>query len=224
MFGGADTLEVDTPAKINLYLEILGRRSNGYHDLRSVVVPISLYDTLRIERTTEGVQTVVEDAAEAGGVTQGGVPDSRDNLTTRAALALKEATGYGGGAVIHLWKRIPVGGGLGGGSSDAGAVLRGLNRLWRTGLAREELMQIGARLGCDVPLFVHGGALLMEGLGERITPLQVEMSKAGYRKTEGWRRRAEPKAFRTFPVPVGGSWSSILGSACPPATFISATR
>lgn len=170
------------PAKINLYLEVLGRRENGYHDIRSVVVPVSLYDVVKLEKTDGPIETTVETSTivtrEAMWLTK-----PEENLTTKAAVLLKQVTGYAGGARIHLEKSIPVGSGLGGGSSDAAAVLTGLNRLWQTGISKEKLMRIGSQLGSDVPAMVHGGAVCVEGLGEKITPVPVAQDK---KESEWW--------------------------------------
>ncbi len=166
------------PAKVNLYLEILGQRENGYHDLRSVVVPISIYDDVTLEPTGGAIETVVKETGLVNGeeLCRTG---SVDNLATKAATALKKATGYQGGARITLEKNIPVGGGLGGGSADAAAVLTGLNRLWKMDLSVESLMEIGFKVGCDVPALVYGGAVCMEGLGEKVTPIPVTSGRDG---------------------------------------------
>lgn len=166
---GADRLALRTPAKVNLYLEIVRRRPDGYHEIRSVVTPVSLYDRVDLESTRGRVETRMTGpfaATCAGGACCG-------NITTRAAFLLKRATGYRGGAKIRVRKRIPVAAGLGGGSADAAAVLIGLNRLWNTGLSRGDLMELGARLGCDVPALIHGGPVRMEGLGEKVTPAAI---------------------------------------------------
>ena len=154
-------------AKVNLYLEVLGARSDGYHDIRSVVVPVSLHDRLSFELTDGLIETVVKNGCDAG-VCGGDLAVSDDNLATQAARVLREETGHEGGTRIFLEKEIPVGGGLGGGSSDAAVVLVELNRLWKTGLDREALVSLGARIGCDVPALVHGGAVLVEGVGEKV--------------------------------------------------------
>ncbi|MBM4149839.1 MAG: 4-(cytidine 5'-diphospho)-2-C-methyl-D-erythritol kinase [Lentisphaerae bacterium] len=163
-----DTVVVSAPAKINLYLNVVGVRPSGYHDIESVLTPISLSDELILERTEGLVETRVEVDQGLGDV-QDLLADTRSNLAARAVWLLKEKTGSPFGVRILLRKRIPVGGGLGGGSSDAASVLLGLNRLWDLGLSRTELGGIGATLGCDVPAFVHGGAVLVEGLGEKVS-------------------------------------------------------
>ncbi|MBN1670297.1 MAG: 4-(cytidine 5'-diphospho)-2-C-methyl-D-erythritol kinase [Kiritimatiellae bacterium] len=155
-------LLVKAPAKINLFLDVLGRREDGYHEIESLLVPTSLCDALVLE-TTDGPIETRSDAPR--------VPESKDNLATRAAELLKARTGYPGGVIIHLQKEVPIGGGLGGGSSDAAAVLKGLNRLWGTGLDRTELVRLGAELGADVPGLVYGGAVCQAGRGEIVTPV-----------------------------------------------------
>ena len=153
-------MTVEAYAKVNLTLEVLGRRTDGYHALRSLVVPISLSDTLDIDATDDGELT----------------SDSPypDDLCLKAARALRAAAPGGVaarlGARIHAVKRIPAGGGLGGGSADAAATLRALNGLWGLGMEREALAGIGATVGSDVPALVLGGAVLMEGRGELTTP------------------------------------------------------
>ena len=162
-----ETLSIQAPAKVNLFLEILGKRRDGYHDLRSLVVPVSLYDTLTLEATSNSVEVYCgcEGLLQAG---REGLPEGDDNLAARAARVLKRAAGYPGGARIRIVKRIPIGGGLGGGSADAAATLNGLNRLWGTGLTTEQLMGLGAEIGSDIPAMVCGRAVCMEGRGERV--------------------------------------------------------
>ena len=173
-----EALAIRAPAKINLYLEVLGQRPDGYHELRSVVVPISICDELILERAAGGgIELTVEDAGAANGRALAG-ERALDNLAVRAARILQAAAGCPHGARLRLIKRIPVGGGLGGGSADAAAALVGLNRLWGTGLDRPALMRLGARVGCDVPALAHGGAVCMEGAGDRITPLPARAGAA----------------------------------------------
>lgn len=146
-------------AKINLTLEILGARPDGYHDLRSVVVPVPLHDD--VELTTASAISVDM---------PGDVPPER-NLAWKAAQALRRVTGCASGVRIAVKKRIPMGAGLGGGSADAAAVLRGLNELWGLRLPVSRLCEIAAEVGSDVPALVLGGPVLMEGRGERVRPL-----------------------------------------------------
>ena len=157
---------VFSPAKLNLFLAVTGRRPDGYHDLVSVVAQVEFGDTLRIEAGTGG-EFVLEcdDAA---------VPTGEENLVLRAARLFAERTGWGGGAKFFLEKRIPMGAGLGGGSSNAVAALRGLNSLSGERLGGAELATVAARLGSDCALFLPGGPVMMRGRGERVKPLAVE--------------------------------------------------
>ena len=154
-------MTVAANAKVNFTLEVFGKRADGYHALRSVVMPISLSDTLDIEVTDDG-----EITSNTG---------YDDDLCVKAARILRSSSliphPSSLGAVIRVVKRIPAGGGLGGGSADAAAVLRALNELWKIGLSREELAEVGAQVGSDVPALVLGGPVIMEGRGEKVTPL-----------------------------------------------------
>lgn len=152
------------PAKLNLFLHVTGRRADGYHLLQSVFVLIDRYDTVRIAVREDGVIRRVNDVP--------GVPEESD-LAVRAAKALQAARGCALGADIEVEKRIPMGGGLGGGSSDAATVLVVLDRLWKLDLGAERLQQIGVGLGADVPFFVGGRNAWVEGIGERILPIEV---------------------------------------------------
>ena len=152
------------PAKLNLFLHVVGRRADGYHLIQSVFRLIDLADELTIVATDDG--HVVRDGDVAG------VPEV-DDLAIRAARCLQAASGIAGGAVIGIHKRIPMGGGLGGGSSDAATVLLALNRLWRLDWPCSRLMTLAAQLGADVPFFVGGTNAFVEGIGERLTPLQL---------------------------------------------------
>ncbi len=142
-------------AKINLTLEVIRKREDGYHDLASILQTVDLHDTLEFE---EGDEIALECSDPA--------LDGNENLVVKAALALRESVGIDRGAKISLTKRIPVAAGLGGGSSDAAATLRGLNRLWELGLTESELVEIGAGVGSDVPFLIGGGTALATGRGE----------------------------------------------------------
>jgi 4-diphosphocytidyl-2-C-methyl-D-erythritol kinase len=152
------------PAKLNLFLHVVGRRRDGYHLLQSVFTLIDRCDRVRLRLRSDGVVNRVNDVP--------GVAPSED-LAVRAALLLQEASGATDGVDIELEKRIPMGGGLGGGSSDAATVLVALNRLWRTGFDREALAELGAGLGADVPFFVFGRSAWAEGIGDRLRPVEV---------------------------------------------------
>ena len=147
-------------AKVNLTLEALGRRDDGYHDVVSVIQTVDLHDTLTFE-PAEQLELVCDDPELAG----------CGNLAWRAARLLRDAAGTADGARISIVKRIPVAAGLGGGSSDAAATLVALNRLWRLGLSTEELTPLAARLGSDVPFLLRGGTAMVSGRGERVAPL-----------------------------------------------------
>ena len=151
-------------AKVNFTLEVLGVRPDGYHDLRSVVLPVSLADEVTLEPADE-----VTLAADASGALGSLAPEK--NLAVRAARLMQRVSGRRDGVAIALEKRIPAGGGLGGGSADAAAVLNGLNAMWGLGIPPKELATLGAEIGSDVPALVLGGVVLMEGRGERVAPL-----------------------------------------------------
>jgi 4-diphosphocytidyl-2-C-methyl-D-erythritol kinase len=150
------------PAKLNLFLHILGRRPDGYHELQTCFQFIDLCDEITIEVRADGQIRRTVDIP--------GLPEKSD-LCLRAANALKAASGTPFGADIGLLKRIPVGAGLGGGSSDAATCLVALNRLWDLHLPVDKLAELGLKLGADVPVFVRGRAAWAEGVGERLTPL-----------------------------------------------------
>jgi len=157
------------PAKLNLFLHILGRRPDGYHELQTCFQFVDLCDEISIEvRTDAVIRRVVE------------IPNlpAEADLCIRAARALQEASGATLGADIGLSKRIPVGGGLGGGSSDAATCLLALNRLWGIHWPTEKLAALGLKLGADVPVFVHGRVAWAEGVGERLTPLYPPLAPA----------------------------------------------
>ncbi len=164
-------IKVQAPAKINLTLEILGKRPDGYHDLRSLVVPVSLYDTLTLTPTAGGAIDVSCVVVGLPGENQVLLPAPEDNLAARAARLLRDKTGYCGGVKIEIQKEIPIGGGMGGGSADAAGTLVGLNRLWQTALTVDQLMELGASLGSDIPAMVYGKPVCMEGRGEKVRPI-----------------------------------------------------
>lgn len=156
-------------AKINWSLEVLGRRADGYHEVRTLLQTISLTDTLSFERTSDGIDFSCS-ASE--------VPVDDTNLVVRAATRFLAETGVAGGVRIHLDKRIPVAAGLGGGSSNAAVTLIGLEKMWQTGIARERLVEMGATLGADVPYFFTGGTALGTGRGDEILEMpEIEESR-----------------------------------------------
>ena len=152
------------PAKLNLFLHVTGRRADGYHDLQTVFQLLDWGDDVGIEITDDARVERIEGPA--------GIAPA-DDLAVRAARALQAATGERRGARIRVRKRLPVGGGLGGGSSDAATTLLVLNRLWGTALKPAELAALGLGLGSDVPIFVHGSSAWAEGRGEELTPLEL---------------------------------------------------
>ena len=152
------------PAKLNLFLHVTGRRSDGYHTLESLFVALDFGDTVTLTRRDDGAIVRTRDLP-------GVAPDA--DLAVRAARALQRETATDFGVDIAVDKRIPQGGGLGGGSSDAATVLLSLNRLWRLGLTREALMRIGLSLGADVPFFVFGAPAIARGTGERLTAVSL---------------------------------------------------
>jgi 4-diphosphocytidyl-2-C-methyl-D-erythritol kinase len=152
------------PAKLNLFLHVTGRRADGYHELQTLFQLVDLCDSIAIAVREDGA---IERLAGAPGVTV------EADLAMRAARLLKKATGAHLGATLRVHKRIPLGGGLGGGSSDAATVLLALNELWGTGVSVPELAGLGFPLGADVPVFVQGSSAFGEGLGERLTPVTL---------------------------------------------------
>ena len=165
------TTEWPSPAKLNLFLYITGRRADGYHDLQTLFQFLDYGDTLTVEPTADGVLRLLTPVP--------GVPDPQ-NLIVRAAALLREQAAARGtlpamaGARLAVAKRLPMGGGLGGGSSNAATVLVALNHLWQTGFSLAELAELGLQLGADVPVFVQGFAAFAEGVGERLTPVEPD--------------------------------------------------
>jgi len=155
--------EVPAPAKLNLFLHVVGRRDDGYHLLQSAFILIDWCDTLHFERRPDG-RLARHDLGAA-------LP--ADDLCLRAARLLQARSGTALGADISIDKRVPWGAGLGGGSSDAASTLLALNRLWGLGWSRERLLALALKLGADVPFFVGGRNAWVEGIGERLTPLEV---------------------------------------------------
>src|SRR3989304_4395900 len=153
------------PAKLNLFLHVTGRRADGYHRLQTVFQFLDFGDELGFVVTDDGR---IARAAPVPGVTE------ENDLTLCAARLLKKSRGVTKGVLIHLTKRLPIGGGLGGGSSDAATTLLALNELWGVHLPIPELATLGLKLGADVPVFIHGHAAWAEGIGEVLTPVEPE--------------------------------------------------
>jgi 4-diphosphocytidyl-2-C-methyl-D-erythritol kinase len=165
------TLVFEAPAKINLHLRVSGCRADGFHEVRTLLQTIDLVDELRARPASAGVLEIRVDPDQS-------VPTGEDNLVSRAAHALRDRAGVSGGAEIELIKRIPVGAGLGGGSSDAAATLVMLDALWDLHLEKKVLEDIAADLGSDVPFFLTGGLAWATGRGEIVRPLPDFMSHA----------------------------------------------
>jgi len=159
-----NVISLKAPAKVNLFLEILGKRDDGYHEIETIMQEIDLADSLQFEETQEGVTLECNDK---------NIPANQDNLVCKAANLILEECGIRKGVIINLEKNIPVGAGLGGGSSDAATTLKALNSLWKVGLNNEELMGFAAKLGSDIPFFINGKTALCRGRGELITPVEV---------------------------------------------------
>lgn len=173
-------------AKVNLTLDVVGLRPDGYHELRSIVHSVGIWDTLRFRFSGDGLRLTCENRAL----------QTDDNLCLKAARLWEKSADRVLDCAIALEKTIPTGAGLGGGSGNAAAVLRTLNRHFDGALSGEKLHEIAAQLGADVPLFLHGGCALIEGIGEKITPL---------RTLEGWlvvaqppQKLSTPQVFRAF--------------------------
>jgi 4-diphosphocytidyl-2-C-methyl-D-erythritol kinase len=160
----SDTHQYPAPAKINLFLHVIGQRSDGYHNLQTAFQLLDYHDMISLKVNSSGIikrTTLIE-----------GV-NASDDLCVKAALALQQFSGCSDGVEIELVKRIPMGGGLGGGSSDAATTMLALNHLWELNLSRKELIEIGLTLGADVPFFIYGQSAWAEGIGEQLSPLKL---------------------------------------------------
>ncbi|OHB50919.1 MAG: 4-(cytidine 5'-diphospho)-2-C-methyl-D-erythritol kinase [Planctomycetes bacterium GWF2_40_8] len=158
-------ISLKAPAKINLFLEILGKRDDGYHEIETVMQEIDLVDNLQFEEIREGVKLKCNNK---------NIPSDENNLVCKAANLMVNECGIKKGVLISLEKNIPVGAGLGGGSSDAATTLKALNSLWKIGLSDVDLVEFAARLGSDIPFFIKGKTALCSGRGEKITPIEVK--------------------------------------------------
>ena len=158
-------MKLNAYAKINLALDVINRRPDGYHEVRMIMQTLDLHDELDIERTEDdGIHIVIEPHRDD-------IPLNNDNLICRAARLMMDKYGLTGGIRVSLVKNIPVAAGLAGGSSDAAATIRAVNELYGLGLSLKELCDIGVRIGADVPYCLTGGTVLAEGIGEILTPL-----------------------------------------------------
>ncbi|MGH7407095.1 MAG: 4-(cytidine 5'-diphospho)-2-C-methyl-D-erythritol kinase [Candidatus Methylomirabilales bacterium] len=207
---------VSAPAKINVILEVLGRRADGYHDLWSVLTLVDLCDTVTVAPRKRGILLAVRPPV---------VPAGPENLAFRAAEAYFGTWGRPGGAAITLRKRIPVGGGLGGGSSDAAAVLAALNAMTGRPLTREQLLELAAGLGSDVPFFFSRGTALITGRGEQVadlpppSPRWLVVALAGEPVSTAWAYGQLLSGKRRVPDPIwtaaaaAGHTEALLGMA-----------
>ncbi len=161
----ASAIRVWAPAKVNLFLEVLARRPDGYHELATLMAAVSLYDTLELTEEPSGATALRCDHPS--------LSTGPDNLICRAVELVRRESGRSGGVTIRLWKRIPIAAGLAGGSSDAAATLAGLNYLWRLGWDRAKLIRLGAELGSDVSFFFAAPAAWCTGRGEQVEPLRL---------------------------------------------------
>jgi 4-diphosphocytidyl-2-C-methyl-D-erythritol kinase len=159
-----DTLTLSAPAKINYLLDVLGKRADGYHDLRMIMQRVNLCDELTIAVTN--TQDISVSCSSKG------APGGPKNIAWKAARALLDYAGVDAGIHISITKRIPVAAGLGGGSSDAASVLMGLNELLQLGLSDQKLMDVGCTIGADVPFFIFKKTAIAEGIGEKLTPVK----------------------------------------------------
>ncbi|RPJ48621.1 MAG: 4-(cytidine 5'-diphospho)-2-C-methyl-D-erythritol kinase [Betaproteobacteria bacterium] len=201
------------PAKLNLMLRVVGRRADGYHLLQTVFRFIDYGDTVRLRVRQDGIIARVQPLP--------GIAEA-DDLTVRAARALQAATGTSLGADIAVDKRLPTGGGLGGGSSDAATTLLALNHLWQTGLARKRLQDLALPLGADVPVFVFGRTASASGVGELLAPLAVPpawylvlmppvaVSTAGIFQHPELKRDSEPIKMHGFSIPAGNDLEPLV--------------
>ncbi|MCA8982677.1 MAG: 4-(cytidine 5'-diphospho)-2-C-methyl-D-erythritol kinase [Planctomycetaceae bacterium] len=165
-------LVLHAPAKLNLFLKILGKRADGYHEIDTVMQSLNLYDTLHLRpRTDDQICLRVVQTLRLRGSMPDRIPTGEENLVVKAARLLQQVCGFRQGAEITLHKRIPSQAGLGGGSADAGMTMRGLNQLWKLGLNSTELARLGAQLGSDIPFFAAGcGLARCQGRGEALSP------------------------------------------------------
>jgi 4-diphosphocytidyl-2-C-methyl-D-erythritol kinase len=194
----ANTIRCVAPAKVNLFLEVLGKRADGYHEIATLMAAIDLCDMIDLSLADDGsLSLTCDDPA---------LPVGPDNLVLKAASRLRAEFAYAAGAAIRLTKRIPWGAGLGGGSSDAAATLVGLNELWRLAASRAELARIGADLGSDVPFFLNGAAAWCTGRGEVVSPMPVgrRLDLVLVKPAEGLATADVYRRLQVPPTPMNG--------------------
>jgi len=200
------TMQVLAPAKINLFLRVLGIRDDGFHEIETLISPISLSDELALEKQNRWIDFSCDDAT---------IPHGDDNLVMRAAKLFFETTQLKGGVSIALQKNIPHGAGLGGGSSDAASTLIGLNQLFETKLPREALAKMGEKLGSDVPFFIFESAAICKGRGELVLadPLREKLALMLFKPSFGvptawaysrWKNSSRISGIRYEPQQFGG--------------------
>lgn len=215
-----NALTLNAPAKLNLYLHLMGRRTDGYHLLESLVVFTDLADTLVIDAADELSLTLDGPFATAAG-------DTEHNLVLKAARALQLHTHTRHGARMSLIKNIPVGAGLGGGSADAAAALRGFNTLWGLGLSDGELASIGLTLGADVPLCLAGKPTIMRGIGEELAPFEAPLPTLTallVYPNSPLATRAVYEACAKLPIPATSPWRPVMGEASSFLASLAPTR
>lgn len=200
-------LQLKAPAKVNYRLDVLGKRADGYHELKMVMQRVDLCDDLEIALTdTPGIRVICGSA---------GVPDGPGNIAWRAADALLKLSGRKEGIDISITKRIPVAAGLGGGSSDAASVLMGVNELLELGLSDQRLMEIGVKLGADVPFFIFKKPALAEGIGDQLTALDqvpllwVVLVNPGIHVSTAWVYQNLPLTSKEAVAIIPRSYSSL---------------
>jgi 4-diphosphocytidyl-2-C-methyl-D-erythritol kinase len=214
-------MKLRCPAKINLYLHILGRRPDGFHELETLMCPVSLFDDLEMEEVDRGIHLQVEGAD---------LPADSSNLAYRAAAAVLEKSGVAKGVRMHLTKRIPMGGGLAGGSSNAASVIRGVNELLQAGLSEPQLHEIAAGLGSDINFFLVNGPALCRGRGEKVQAVKLKkqvrvlLLNPGFGVPTPWAFQAyasgmEKRGREGCAVELSGAGSLRLRNDLEPAVF-----
>ena len=195
-------ITLNAPAKINLYLDVGARRPDGYHDIKSIMHTVDLCDTVTVDTDCDGICLTCSDTS---------LPTGRENLAYKAAEVFFAKSGINAAARIHIEKRIPVCGGLAGGSTDAAAVLKGLNEAFGYPLNSDTLMRLGAALGADVPFCINGGCALCEGIGDRLTNLSP-LSGVYCVIANGGEGVCTAKAYADIDSKFGGSLNQDFGN------------
>lgn len=200
-----NSIFISTPAKINLFLKVTGKRPDGYHDIYSWFQALDLCDHLEIEKTDQAAIEIITDSTI--------IPTGPENLVYQAALAVKKEADYSGGFRVRLWKNIPVGAGLGGGSSDAAAFIKGANRLLELGWSREKMAGTGLELGSDVPFFFSRGQAEVSGRGEIVKTIELPVDYQVVLVTPPFEIRAA-EAYRKLRLDLTAPFSSITFKRC----------